>query len=290
MRNVLKWFGLATVGIALTGCVSQGEFKKVQAERDLLREQVQTVRAEAEEYRNQLGAVSEQSSEKDQQITSLSTEKSDLQAQLDEINQQYAEALERASNPLPAALTTELTSFAEKNADVLSFDSEKGMIKFKSDVSFAPGSVDLTPKATEAIAKLSKILNDKTVAEYELMIAGHTDSMQVHRAETIKAGHRDNWYLSAHRAIAVGKALQKNSIGAFRMAMVGYADQRPVASNATDDGRAKNRRVELIILPSKATAASPEWLKTGKTTKTAHKPTSKMDATAHTDNGPAYNN
>jgi chemotaxis protein MotB len=289
MRNVLKWFGLATVGIALTGCVSQGEFKKVQAERDLLREQVQTVRAEAEEYRNQLGAVSEQSSEKDQQITSLSTEKSDLQAQLDEINQQYAEALERASNPLPAALTTELTSFAEKNADVLSFDSEKGMIKFKSDVSFAPGSVDLTPKATEAIAKLSKILNDKTVAEYELMIAGHTDSMQVHRAETIKAGHRDNWYLSAHRAIAVGKALQKNSIGAFRMAMVGYADQRPVASNATDDGRAKNRRVELIILPSKATAASPEWLKTGKTTKTAHKSTSKRDASAHTDNGPAFN-
>jgi chemotaxis protein MotB len=289
MRNVLKWFGLATVGIALTGCVSQGEFKKVQAERDLLREQVQTVRAEAEEYRNQLGAVTEQSSEKDQQITSLSTEKTELQAQLDEINQQYAEALERASNPLPAALTTELTSFAEKNADVLSFDSEKGMIKFKSDVSFAPGSVDLTPKATEAIAKLSKILNDKTVAEYELMIAGHTDSMQVHRAETIKAGHRDNWYLSAHRAIAVGKALQKNSISAYRMAMVGYADQRPVASNATDDGRAKNRRVELIILPSKATAASPEWLKTGKTTKTAHKPTSKKDATAHTDNGPAYN-
>jgi chemotaxis protein MotB len=287
MRNVLKWFGLATVGIALTGCVSQGEFKKVQAERDLLREQVQTVRAEAEEYRNQLGAVSEQSSEKDQQITALSTEKTDLQAQLDEINQQYAEALERASNPLPAALTTELTSFAEKNADVLSFDSEKGMIKFKSDVSFAPGSVDLTPKATEAIAKLSKILNDKTVAEYELLIAGHTDSMQIHRAETIKAGHRDNWYLSAHRAIAVGKALQKNSIGAFRMAMVGYADQRPVASNATDDGRAKNRRVELIILPSKATAASPEWLKTGKTTKTAHKPTSKKDASAHTDNGPA---
>jgi chemotaxis protein MotB len=289
MRNISKWFGLATVGIALTGCVSQSEYKKVSAERDLLREQVQTVRAEAEEYRNQLGAVTEQSSEKDQEITSLSTEKTELQSQLDEINQQYAEALERASSPLPAALTTELTAFAEKNADVLSFDSEKGMIKFKSDVSFAPGSVDLTPKAIEAVAKLSKILNDKTVAEYELMIAGHTDSTQIHRAETIKAGHRDNWYLSAHRAIAVGKALQKNQIGAFRMAMVGYADQRPVASNATDDGRAKNRRVELIILPSKATAASPEWLKTGKTTKTAHKPTSKKDASAHTDNGPVFN-
>ena len=128
MRNVLKWFGLATVGIALTGCVSQSEFKKVSAERDLLREQVQTVRAEAEEYRNQLGAVTEQSSEKDQQITSLSSEKTELQTQLDEINKQYAEALERASNPLPAALTSELTEFATANGDVLSFDSERGMI------------------------------------------------------------------------------------------------------------------------------------------------------------------
>jgi chemotaxis protein MotB len=282
-----KWFGLAAVGLTLTGCVSQSEFKKVEAERNLLRDQVQTVRAEAEEYRNQLGAVSEQANEKDQQITSLSSEKTELQTQLDEINKQYAEALERASNPLPAALTSELTEFATANGDVLSFDSERGMIKFKSDVSFAPGSVELTAKATEAITKLSKILNDKGVADYELMIAGHTDSIQVNRAETIKAGHRDNWYLSAHRAIAVGKALQKNSISAYRLAMVGYADQRPIASNATDDGRAKNRRVELIILPSKATAASADWMKTGKTT-AAHKST-KKDETAHTETGPAYN-
>jgi len=285
-----KWFGLAAVGLTLTGCVSQSEFKKVEAERNLLRDQVQTVRAEAEEYRNQLGAVTEQSAGKDEQITSLSSEKTELQAQLDEINKQYAEALERASNPLPAALTTELTEFAERNGDILSFDKERGMIKFKSDVSFAPGSVELTPKATEAVAKLSKILNDKGVADYELMIAGHTDSIQINRAETIKAGHRDNWYLSAHRAIAVGKALQKNSVSAYRLAMVGYADQRPIASNATDDGRAKNRRVELIILPTKATAASAEWLKTGKPT-ASHKATtgSKKDATAHTDNGPAFN-
>ena len=285
--SISKWLGLAAVGITLTGCVSQSEFKKVQAERDSLRGEVESARAEAEGYKGQLGAVTEQISGKDEQITSLSNQNQELTAQLDEINRQYAEALEKANNPLPAALANELTEFASRNSDVLSFDAEKGIIKFKSDVSFAPGSVELTAKATEAITKLSKILNDKGVADYELMIAGHTDSIQVNRAETIKAGHRDNWYLSAHRAIAVGKALQKNSISAYRLAMVGYADQRPIASNATDDGRAKNRRVELIILPSKATAASAEWMKTGKAT-AAHKST-KKDETAHTETGPAYN-
>ena len=117
------------------------------------------------------------------------------------------------------------------------------------------------------------------------MVAGHTDAMPVNRAETIKQGHRDNWYLSAHRAISVGKALQKNQVSPFRLAMVGYADQRPVASNATEDGRAKNRRVELLILPHKATQANADWLK-APTKKGAP---AKSTKTATTDSGPAYN-
>jgi chemotaxis protein MotB len=268
--------------------VSSSQYKKVQAERNQLQQEVESARAEADDYQNQLGAVSEDSANKDEQITALSSEKSDLQAQLDEINQQYAEALERAANPLPPALTTELSEFASKNSDILDFDQTHGMVKFKSDVSFAPGSVDLTPKAKEVITRLSKILNDQGVKGFELMIAGHTDAIPVERVATIKAGHRDNWYLSAHRAISVGKCLQKCEVSPSRMAMVGYADQRPVASNATEDGRAKNRRVELIILPVKATTASAEWMSTGK--HTARKATpSHHEATARTDDGSALN-
>jgi len=156
-------------------------------------------------------------------------------------------------------------------------------------VSFAPGSVELTPKAKEVVGHLAQILNNGGVSAYELMVAGHTDATPVQRAGTIKAGHLDNWYLSAHRAISVGKALQKHEASPSRLAMVGYADQRPVASNATEDGRAKNRRVELLILPHKATAASPEWMNTGR--HVAHKSSQShaSDATAHTDNGSALN-
>jgi chemotaxis protein MotB len=290
MRDVKRWLSVAAFGVSvgLTGCVSSSQYKKVQAERNQLQQVVESARAEAEDYKNQLGAVSEDSANKDEQITALSSEKSDLQAQLDEINQQYAEALERAANPLPPALTTELSEFASKNSDILDFDQTHGMVKFKSDVSFAPGSVDLTPKAKDVITRLSKILNDQGVKGFELMIAGHTDAVPVERVATIKAGHRDNWYLSAHRAISVGKCLQKCEVSPSRMAMVGYADQRPVASNATEDGRAKNRRVELIILPVKATTASAEWMSTGK--HTARKATpSHHEATARTDDGSALN-
>jgi len=291
MRNAKRWMGVAAFGVSLglTGCVSSNQYKKVQAERNQLQQEIETARAEAQDYQNQLGAITEASAGKDEEITALSGQNSDLQAQLDQINQQYAEALERANSPLPAALASELTEFASKNADVLEFDASRGMVKFKSDVSFAPGSVELTPKAKEVVGHLAQILNNGGVSAYELMVAGHTDATPVQRAGTIKAGHLDNWYLSAHRAISVGKALQKHEVSPSRLAMVGYADQRPVASNATEDGRAKNRRVELLILPHKATAASPEWMNTGR--HVAHKSSQShaSDATAHTDNGSALN-
>jgi chemotaxis protein MotB len=291
MRNAKRWMGVAAFGVSLglTGCVSSSQYKKVQAERNQLQQEVEAARAEAQDYQNQIGAVTEAASGKDEEITALSGQTADLQAQLDQINQQYAEALERANSPLPKALASELSEFASKNADVLEFDASRGMVKFKSDVSFAPGSVELTPKAKDVITHLAQILNNGGVNAYELMVAGHTDAMPVQRAGTIKAGHLDNWYLSAHRAISVGKALQKHEVSPSRLAMVGYADQRPVASNATEDGRAKNRRVELIILPHKATAASPEWMNTGR--HVAHKSSQShsSDATAHTDNGSALN-
>jgi chemotaxis protein MotB len=290
MRDVKRWLSVAAFGVSvgLTGCVSSSKYKMVQAERNQLRQEIQSARAEAEDYRNQLGAVSEAVQGKDEEITSLSSEKSELQAQLDEINRQYAEALARASNPLPAALSNELAELASKNADVLEFDQSHGIVKFKSDVSFAPGSIELTPKAKDVITHLSRILNDQNVKAFELMVAGHTDATPVQRAATIKQGHLDNWYLSAHRAISVGKCLQKCEVSPSRLAMVGYADQRPQASNATEDGRAKNRRVELLILPTKAQAASAEWMSTGKHTARKASP-AHHEATAHTDDGSALN-
>jgi hypothetical protein len=74
--------------------------------------------------------------------------------------------------------------------------------------------------------------------------------MPVSRAETKAAGHKDNWYLSAHRAISVGSELMSHRVGSQRIGVLGYADQRPIASNSSEAGRAQNRRVEVLILPT----------------------------------------
>jgi len=117
-------------------------------------------------------------------------------------------------------------------------------------VTFATGSAEVNPRAKEVIAKFASILNSQAASGYELMVAGHTDNTRVVNPNTIKAGHLDNWYLSAHRAISVATLLKADHVNEQRLAVTGYADQRPIASNSSESGKEKNRRVEVLILPT----------------------------------------
>jgi chemotaxis protein MotB len=269
MGTLVKWFGAAAAaGLVMTGsvgCVGTSDYNHLKAERDqalMQRDQARVeltgLRSANESYQNQLGALSG-TGDKDGQITSLTNENNELRSQLAEINSRYTEAMDTAGAGtsyvnLPPALKDELTAFAAKNKDLVEFDAAKGVVRFKSDATFAPGSADLTPKGVAATKQLASILASKDGAGFELMVAGHTDATPISKTTTIKAGHKDNWYLSAHRAITVGQQLQGNHVHPRRLAMVGYADQRPVSSNATDGGRAQNRRVEVIVMPTKLSA------------------------------------
>jgi chemotaxis protein MotB len=254
MVKLYQAVAFAAVGLLATGCVTDGSFKKVKAQRDnalmqLEQSQAETAEArkEADIYKQQLAMVSEI----DGRSIELSAKNVELQNQLDDMNAKYFEAMDLASGQkLPAELVAELNAFAAANEDLLEFDSSRRMVKFKSDFTFGKGSVELSPKGKEALVKLAKILNSQQLQPYEILVAGHTDATRVGNPATIKAGHKDNWYLSAHRAIVVGQELTKQKVAAQRMAMVGYADQRPVASNANEQGRSKNRRVEILILPT----------------------------------------
>jgi len=81
-------------------------------------------------------------------------------------------------------------------------------------------------------------------------IEGHTDAQPIHTAR-----FRSNWELSAGRSIAIMELLSgRFEIARDRLAIVGYADTMPVAENDTPEGRARNRRVDLVILNNYAIA------------------------------------
>ena len=102
----------------------------------------------------------------------------------------------------------------------------------------------------------------KTVSN-PVRIEGHTDAVPIHTSR-----FRSNWELSAARSIAIMEVLSNRfEISSQRLAIAGYADTAPVADNDTPEGRARNRRVDLVILnnyalaktePAQATPAKKE--------------------------------
>lgn len=260
-----SFIGLATVGLISTGCISQEKYNALRFERDGLVEQLARAQqdsaakeAKVASWKMQLDQMNAGSGGMAGLIDNQNKQIASLQSQLADITVRYNEALTKVGqgSPLPAALTNELTSFADANRDLVEFDPDKGTVKFKSDLTFNSGDAALQENAKGAISRFAAILNSPNAAGYELLICGHADNQKV-SAGTAARGHKDNWYLSAHRALSVAEALQQQKVNPKRIGAIGYGEYRPVAPNDSATSRALNRRVEVLILPTTVTDAAP---------------------------------
>lgn len=258
MNLLTRAVALTAGAMLLTGCVAQEKYNALRLDRDRLAEQLaasqaeaSAARAEAESLRQMLAVIQTSGEGAQRIIANLTNQNAELQRQLDELNRRYAEVLGRpvGTPALPPALDTALKDLAAAYPELLEFDSDKGVLRFRADVTFASGDATLTQRGAEVVRRFAAILNQQARG-FEFIVAGHTDNVRVSNPETIRRGHRDNWYLSAHRAITVAQALINDNVQPTRMGVTGYAEFRPVAPNTTEQGRARNRRVEVLILPS----------------------------------------
>jgi chemotaxis protein MotB len=146
-----------------------------------------------------------------------------------------------------------LRALADANPDIFEYDEKRGMLRFKSDVTFDLGSAKLTAKAESVIAKVASILNTSEARDLEVRVVGHTDNVPIRKSSTA-AQHPTNIHLSAHRSISVRDALAKDGVDANRFMVAGYGEFRPIASNSAR-GNEMNRRVELYLVPMPAVEA-----------------------------------
>ncbi len=101
-----------------------------------------------------------------------------------------------------------------------------------------------TPRP-ETLATLHEIAASLGRTPYDLRVEGHTDNIPIHTAS-----FDSNWELSSARATRIARLfLDSHAIPPDRLSAAGYAEFHPVASNATAEGRATNRRVDLVVLP-----------------------------------------
>ncbi len=113
-------------------------------------------------------------------------------------------------------------------------------IEINASILFALGDASLTGESGEVLAAIARVIKDDTHA---LQVEGHTDKLPIKNA-----AFPSNWELSSARASSVVRLLADNGVAPERLTAVGHADKFPVGSNETEEGRLRNRRVEIMLL------------------------------------------
>ncbi|MCA9624927.1 MAG: OmpA family protein, partial [Myxococcales bacterium] len=191
--------------------------------------------------------------ELNKQLEAEGAEKARLSASLDETTRALAEYKARAAQlerikqrfELLRAKLTELTNLGLE----VKIRNNRMIISLPGDVLFPSGRDKLRTEGEEVLEKVAKIIYaDPSLRNRFYQVAGHTDS------QALRGGpFYDNWGLSLMRARSVLVYLidpEKGKLPNNKWSAAGFSDTDPVAGNDTDEGRQKNRRCELVVVPS----------------------------------------
>src|SRR5688572_2582568 len=162
-------------------------------------------------------------------------------AEMEELKKQRAAAEARLK------LFEEFISKFKKMIDAgkLDITVRRGQIvlALATDILFDTGKTDIKPEGKETLGDVADAL--KGVSGRRFQVAGHTDTVPIKTKE-----FPSNWELSTARGVAVVKLLVEKGVKADALSAAGYAEFDPAQSNASDKGKAKNRRIEIIVVPN----------------------------------------
>ncbi len=159
----------------------------------------------------------------------------------------------RAVELLPSLelLSHELKDEIEAGKIQISMEARGLAISFKQAALFPSGGDDISPEALESIAIVARAVNK---IPNPVRFEGHTDAVPIHTMR-----FRSNWDLSAARSIALLDLMTARfDVARERLSIGGYGDTAPIDSNDTEEGRAKNRRVDIVILSKTGILAEPK--------------------------------
>jgi len=173
-------------------------------------------------------------------LAQLAEAAADPQQQAEQDQEKKAEAIDKAilkEDELKVALKQEV----DQGLVAIERDEDKVIITVGAGGAFASGSANLTPEAITIMERIAGVNKD---SGSEITVSGHTDNVPL----IFGSQYRDNWDLAAARSASVVQSLSKdNVINPERLEAISYGESRPVESNDSATGRAKNRRIEIEI-------------------------------------------
>lgn len=212
-----------------------------------LKDQIATLESSINDLNGKISALSTQNSQLGQQTAEQQNKLSQSQKDL-QVQQQKLEQLQNLLNQQKAASSELRNKMAEAlkgfNSNELSVYQKDGKVyvSLSENLLFPSGSAVVNPKGVDALSKLAAVLNLNN--DVAVNIEGHTDSIP------IRGRYQDNWDLSTARANSIVRILVNNyKVDPTRVVSSGHSYYEPVASNSTPEGRAKNRRTEIVLSP-----------------------------------------
>ena len=218
----------------LTACVSKSKYVELEGNLATSQEQIEAKNMELQALDEKRKALEDQIAEMDMQLQEKENQLKEKEVVIDEL------ASTRQS--IEASLKDQIASQQIKLENI----EGKLRITFVDKILFNSGSARVNQEGQQTLLSLADSLRKEP--DQTIVVEGHTDDVKVGQA--LQKVFPTNWELSTARATAVVRFLQEQAeIGPERLSAAGYSFYKPVAENDSEEGRAQNRRIEIILVP-----------------------------------------
>jgi len=265
-KTVVGITAFALVALGAAGCVSKSEYNKsvqaAQTRYDTLdatntrlkgeladagkrNDQLTADRAELErDLTTKTGELGKNISDLNQRVNTLEGDKTRLRQELADAQKAREEKLREVSSTYEQ-LVAKMKGEIDKGQVTISELKGKLTVNLVEAILFDSGRAEIKPEGLVVLGKVVEIL--KSVNDKAIRIEGHTDNQRI--VGPLTQRYPTNWELSAARAINVARYLEKQGIDSGHLSSAAFGEFKPVADNATPEGRAKNRRIEITLVP-----------------------------------------
>lgn len=273
MKNHMILAGTLLLTVLTTGCVSKKKLAEVQDSYDRLRTEHTALQSDYNDAKVRIAEYTSDSKSLAARLAEEQARNREMRAAYDQLQKSYQTNVSQGnvnisklvdeinasnkfikqlvdakskSDSLNQALTNKLTrSLTREEMNDVDVQVLKGVvyISLADNMLYKSGSYEIGDRAGETLSKIAKIISD--YKDYDVLVEGNTDNVPISRPNI-----RNNWDLSTLRASSVVQALQNDyGVDPKRLTAAGRGEYNPIANNASEKGKQRNRRTQIIITP-----------------------------------------
>lgn len=254
MKNTII-VSLGLMALLTTGCVTKGTHETTLAKLDKTQNHLVTANSKINQQDEDLEAQRMQINSNIEEISKVQNELSELQTSNDNLEQEFKdsesqletlrliEAETKKRNEIYARFVNELQKMIDGGQLTVSIEKGRIVINLPDNVLFATGNSNVNPEGQVALKQIATVL--KEFSDRSFQVEGHTDNIPMKSARYLS-----NWELSTARSLNVVHLMIAEGVDAKNISAAGFGEFQPRADNEEREGRALNRRIEIVMLPN----------------------------------------